>query len=99
MADVACVGHIRSLGHIGIDKTERMAANIHIAEGCCDLRHMAFDALASSTPGRVVSVSLESRVMRSVGRTWTVAIQAQHIRRLAQERIVVGPVRIMARKA
>ena len=60
---------------------------------------MARDALVALAACLVMSVLFDSWRVRAVRRIRTMAIEAQRVRRLPQERIVVRTVRIMATEA
>ena len=67
MANVTRVGNFQRFRFRGADKSEGMAADIHIAEGLCDFRHMASDTFAAGTADLVLGMLLDCCGARSVG--------------------------------
>ena len=67
MTDITRVRHAQAFGVVWIHKPERMAANIHIAESCGDLGHVALNALISSTSGMMMRMGLNGWSMRPIG--------------------------------
>jgi hypothetical protein len=47
MADVARIGNLQRLAQSGADEVERVTADIHVAEGLGDFRHVTGDALVA----------------------------------------------------
>ena len=73
-----------------------MAANIHIADSLSNLRHVTAYAFTPGAVDLVMRVGLNRRRARAVGRLRAVTLQAEHIRRLEQIRVVRRPVRVVA---
>ena len=63
---------------------------------CFDLRHVAVNALASGTPGFMVSVLFQRSGTRAVRGRRAVAVKADLIRGFAQLRVVVRAMHIVA---
>src|SRR5450631_2480263 len=99
MTDAARILYFERRSGARRDEFEGVGADVHVAEGLLNFRHMAAHALVSRTAGRVMGVRLNSRRARTIGRTRTVALQAQHAGRLQQVGVVLGSMDIVAAKA
>ena len=76
-----------------------MAPDVHIRDCLLDLRHMASHALASLTSRFVMCVLLDCWCIRTVGRAWAVAIEAQNAGRLSQYGIILCAMCVVASEA
>src|SRR5579872_7436467 len=99
MAHIARIGDLQALGPGGRDEAEGMAANVHTRNGLLDFRHVAGDALAAGAARFMVSVLLDGRRTRAVGRTRTVTIEAQNIDGFEQVGVVFSAMHIVASEA
>ena len=96
MTHDARVRDLRALRDLRRDEPERVAPDVHVAEGLLDLRHVTAHALAARRSRGVVGVRLERRGARSVRPAGIVALRA-HLARLGDEDGgVVGAVRVVA---
>lgn len=83
MARRAGIRHFVFVGHRWGNELEGMGADEGARYALAfDLRHVAGDALAPRTVFLVVRMLFQTGSMRPVRGTWTMAIQAEFIRRL-----------------
>ena len=76
MADVARIRDLVVFRHCRRDESECVAADVIVGKGLLDLRHVAGDTLVSKASGFVAGVLRNRAGVRSIGRAWTVALQA-----------------------
>ena len=67
VADIAGIRDLQRVAHGRADKAEGVAADVHIAEGLGDLRHVAGDTVAARAVGLVMRVFRDGGRVRSVG--------------------------------
>src|SRR6185312_2965216 len=97
MAGIAGVGDLVFVGHGGRDKPERMRMDHGSGDAFrLNLWHVACDALAASASCLVMGMLFDGGGVWSVGRCWTVAIEANLVRRFPQLRVIGGAVDVVA---
>ena len=99
MTKVAGIRDIQRFRLRGPDKVESVTADLHVANGLGDVGHVAGDALAARTSGRMMRVLLYCRRMRSVLPVRTVALQTEPVSRLAHHPLIFRAVCIVATEA
>ena len=99
MADVARIGHFQGVRLRGRDEPEGMRPHVDVSDGLRDLRHMAADALVTSTTSLMVSMLLNSGGVWSVLGIGTMTIEAYRVGGFPQHRVVFRPMHIVATKA
>jgi signal transduction histidine kinase len=99
VAEIAGIRNFHRLGLLRPNKAEGMAADLHVAEGLGDLRHVAGDAIAAGASRGVMGVLLDCCRMRPVLCIGAVAGKAQSIAGLAHDPRVISPVRIVTIEA
>ena len=96
MTSITGIWNLESLGGRWRNKTECVAAHVHVGDSRRDLGHMASDTFAAGRSGFVVCMLFDGRRARPIWRVRTVALQAHHACRLQKVRIIPGPVHVMA---
>jgi len=96
VTEIAGVWNLQRLGLLRPNETECVAADFHVAKGLGDCRHMTRGADIPRAVRGVMRVLFDGGGMRSVLRVGAVAGQADGVSRLAQHRLVVGAVWIVA---
>src|SRR5262249_39555967 len=96
VTEVAGVWNLQRVGLLRPNETECVAADFHVAEGLGDFRHMTSGADIPGAVRGVMRMLFDGGGMRSILRVRAVAGQADGVSRLAQHRLVVGAVRIVA---
>ncbi len=66
-------------GHNRRDKSEGVAANVHVGKRLLDWRHVAGNTFSAGATGLVMRVFFDLRGMRTVGRAWPVTFQAHDV--------------------
>jgi hypothetical protein len=99
MAEVAGIGDLQRFGLSRRHKAKGVAADIDVGDRLLDGRHMASDATAPSTGGRVMSVLLDGRSAGTCLRVGTVTTQAKPVSSFAHHPRVVIAVGVMAAEA
>src|SRR4029078_12817110 len=89
---IAGVWNLQRLGLLRPNETECVAADLHVAEGLGDCRHMTRGAGVPRAARGVMRVLLDGGGMRSVLRVRTVAGQADGVPRLAPHVLTVAAV-------
>ena len=96
MAIVAGVRHFQGISGRGCNETESVGANIHVRDRLLNAGHMAGNAFVTGRPFPMMRVFLNAGRVRSIRRFGAVTIEAEHVGRLRQKRIVGRTMRIMA---
>ena len=99
MAQVARVWNFERVGLCRTDEPKRVAANVHVAKRLSDFRHMAGRAGVAGTSLLMMRVFFDAVFAWTVWRPRTVTVQAQFVRRLAQQGAVFGAMRFVASEA
>ena len=76
MTDVTRVWNLQGFAHGRGDKTEGMAADIHITKSLGDFWHVTGNALAAGTAREVMRMCFNGGSMRPVGRVGAMTIEA-----------------------
>src|SRR5665213_1555379 len=78
---------------------ECVSADIDIRNRLLDFRHVAVNAFVTGAAGFVVSMGLDGRRTRAVGRIRSVALKTEHVGRFHEIGIIPGAMHIMAAEA
>src|SRR5579859_7877632 len=95
---VTAVARIRNLQCIALrrrDEAEGVGAHVHVPEGLLDLGHVAGNALVTGTVRFVMRVRFDCRCVRTNRRIRAMAVEADVLGRLPQDRIVLGAMHIV----
>ena len=95
----ARIGDFVFVGHVRRDEGESVGADFYVGDGGGDFGHVAGDATAAGGTFFVVRVLFECGGAGAVERERTVAVEADLVAGLAELRVTVGAVDIVATEA